>query len=316
MAKKENRLDSLRLRHSWSEEALADHLWDEDGHVKVSVLEILSDVAPSNYESDFICDVMELIAELTHAGASRLEIARQVLRQLHTDIPDEYPSSGPAISLMLADEYSQAPEQPREPLESPVESPWNIFECALRALRCHFAYSPRIDGADSYADNAQLLLFDSSGPDPEHGQDGLSWKRGTSLRSIESIAAIPSSCSRVSFACTFKGSSDDKSIHPSSGGASINWISSILARSEASSVQPPSLISHGMLYSLTSGHSLESSDQHRNPVVMLIGRSRYFGSVPGWMLARSDVHEENSSPKPREHGQENRLMSWESRLDE
>jgi hypothetical protein len=73
---------SLRLRYTWSEEALVQHLWDESGCVRISVLEILSHVAPEGFETDLICDLLELISELEIAGSSRLEIARQVMQQV------------------------------------------------------------------------------------------------------------------------------------------------------------------------------------------------------------------------------------------
>jgi hypothetical protein len=73
---------NLRLRYNWSEEALVQHLWDDNGRIRLSVLEILSEVAPEGFETDLICDLLELIAELESAGTSPLEIARQILHQV------------------------------------------------------------------------------------------------------------------------------------------------------------------------------------------------------------------------------------------
>jgi len=50
----------LNLRYGLAEEALAEQLWTTDGNINVSVLEIFSEVAPSGFEQDFICDAMEL----------------------------------------------------------------------------------------------------------------------------------------------------------------------------------------------------------------------------------------------------------------
>jgi hypothetical protein len=57
--------------------------------VNLSVLEIMSEVAPSGFENDFICDILELIDELLAEGASRHEVARTVLLELRDFTDDD-----------------------------------------------------------------------------------------------------------------------------------------------------------------------------------------------------------------------------------
>ncbi len=73
---------SLSIRYGPGEEALAEQLWHEDGGLNLLVLEILCECAPAGFEQDFACDMTEMIGDMAARGASRLEIARQILREL------------------------------------------------------------------------------------------------------------------------------------------------------------------------------------------------------------------------------------------
>lgn len=75
----------LNLRYGMAEEALAEQLWTSDGKINVSVLEILSELAPAGFEEDFVFDAMQLIEDLMQCGTSRCQIARELLRELREE---------------------------------------------------------------------------------------------------------------------------------------------------------------------------------------------------------------------------------------
>jgi hypothetical protein len=78
--------------------------------VDVSVLEILSEVAPAGFENDFICDTLELITELSKNGVSRHEIARQLLLELRDDATEHASGEAEQVTMIFG---SNAQEQPR-----------------------------------------------------------------------------------------------------------------------------------------------------------------------------------------------------------